>query len=252
MPRAKVAYQLHLQHTTIPSLLDGAHRLDELGVDAILASDHMFPFSGSPDGPTFECNTVLAAIAMVTERARIGALVNGNSYRNPELLAFMTGTIDHLSGGRAILGVGAGWARRDYEQYGYEFGTVQTRLRDFGEALPRIQARLKKLTPPPVGPVPILIGGGGERVTLRLVAQYADMWHGFGDAEQWGRKNRILDEWCEKVGRDPKAITRMCGAAGFDDRELDALIEAGAQTVVMEGDDPVDFSRVERLLKRYS
>jgi probable F420-dependent oxidoreductase len=252
MPRAKVAYQLHLQHTTTQSLLDGARRLDELGVHAILASDHMFPFSGSPDGPTFECNAVLAAIAVVTRRAQIGALVNGNSYRNPELLAFMTGTIDHLSGGRAILGVGAGWARRDYEQYGYEFGTVQSRLRDFEEALPRIRSRLKKLTPPPVGPVPILIGGGGERVTLRLVAQYADMWHGFGDAEQWGRKNRVLDDWCDKVGRDPKTIERMCGAAGFEDRELDALIEAGAQTIVMEGDDPVDFGRVERLLERYS
>lgn len=251
MPSVKVAYQLHLQHTTVESLLEGARRLDALGVDAILASDHMFPFSGSPDGGTFECNTMLAAIATVTRRARIGALVNGNSYRNPELLAFMTGTIDHLSGGRAILGVGAGWARRDYEQYGYEFGTVQTRLKAFEEALPRIRSRLKKLTPPPVGPVPILIGGGGERVTLRLVAQYADMWHGFGDAEQWGRKNRVLDEWCEKVGRDPKAIQRLCGASQFDERELDALVEAGAQMIVMEGDDPVDFPRVERLLERY-
>lgn len=252
MPRVQVAYQLHLQHTTVPSLLDDARRLDGLGVEAIFVSDHMFPFSGSPDGATFECNTMLAAIAMITERARIGALVNANSYRNPELLAFMTGTIDHLSGGRAILGVGAGWARHDYEQYGYAFGTVQTRLRELGEALPRIRSRLKKLTPPPVGPVPILIGGGGERVTLRLVAEHADMWHGFGDAGQWGRKNQILDEWCARVGRDPATIQRLCGASLFDDRELDALVGAGAQMIVIEGDDPVDFARVQRVLKRYA
>ena len=123
----------------------------------------------------------------------------------------------HISDGRLILGVGSGWFEKDYDEYGYEFGTAGGRLNDLAEALPRIESRLGKLNPPPTRKIPVLIGGGGERKTLRLVAKHADIWHSFGDPEVIERKVSILRQHCAAAGRDPAEIEISVGVNGSPD-----------------------------------
>jgi probable F420-dependent oxidoreductase len=225
-------------------------RCEEVGVDALFNWDHFFPLFGAPDGLHFECWTMLGAMAEVTERPQIGALVTCNSYRNPDLLADMARTVDHISGGRVILGIGAGWFERDYDEYGYTFGTAPDRLRDLGAALPRIRSRLARVNPSPVGSVPIMIGGRGPKVTLRLTAEHAAIWHGFGAPEEWAKSNAILDEWCEKLGRDPAEIERSVTVQAAHADRLDDFRQAGATLLVAGIDGPeFDLSLVERLVR---
>ncbi len=248
MARFKVGVQLQPQHTSVDELRRAWVAADELGVDSVSVWDHFFPLSGEPEGSHFEGWTLLAAMAADTSRAKVAVLVTCNSYRNPDLLADMARTVDHISGGRAVLGIGAGWFERDYDEYGYDFKTPGARLGALGEALPRIKRRLAALNPPPVGELPIMIGGGGEKVTLRLVAEHADWWNGFGPPESFAHKNEVIDGWCREVGRNPSEILRTCTISADDVANAAAFADAGAGHLFVQCPHPFDLGPAERLL----
>jgi probable F420-dependent oxidoreductase len=242
MPDVRIAVQLHPQHADYPEIRRAAAEAEEIGVDVLYNWDHFYPlyggevYGGKSDanvGKHFECWTMLGAWAEATEKVKIGALVTCNSYRNPQLLADMARTVDAISGGRLIFGIGSGWFEKDYDEYGYEFGTAIGRLKALDAAMPIIKDRLAKLDPQPTGDLPILIGGGGENVTLRIVSEYADIWHVFGSPEVFAHKSAILDDWCTKSGREASGVERSVGfdPKNFDD--LDAYVAAGADEITI-------------------
>jgi alkanesulfonate monooxygenase SsuD/methylene tetrahydromethanopterin reductase-like flavin-dependent oxidoreductase (luciferase family) len=159
----------------------------------------------------------------------------------------MARTVDHISGGRLILGIGSGWFQRDYDEYGYDFGTAGSRLDVLGESLPRIVDRWAKLNPAPTRRIPILIGGGGEKKTLRHTAKYADIWHGFGNPEVAAHKGKVLDEWCSQIGRDPAEIERSFGVGEYSPKEFaDGALAAGITMFTVHcGGPDYDLSRLE-------
>ena len=223
----RLGVQVAPQHALYPNIRDTVAAIEDAGADIVFNWDHFYPLSGEPDGLHYESWTMLAAIAEQTSRVELGALVNCNSYRNADLQADMARTIDHISGGRFIFGTGSGWFERDYDEYGYTFGTVGERLDALAENLPRIEARWAKLNPPPLRKIPVLIGGGGEKKTLAIVARHADIWHSFSDADTLKRKLGILGEHCERVGRDINEIEISTELRSRSEAEAIEALELG-------------------------
>ena len=207
-----------------------ATRIDALGYDHLWTWDHLYAIFGDPYQPIFEGYATLAAWAKVTRKSRLGLLVGANTFRNPGLVAKLVTTIDHISGGRAILGIGGAWFEQEHAEYGIEFGASPgTRLTWMDEAVGAMRALLdgEPVTSPPDGrydfkdlrmlpePVqdhlPIMIGGAGERKTLRSVAKHADMWNAMGSVEKLRHKVSVLRVHCETVGRDFDQIELTVG-----------------------------------------
>ncbi len=217
------------QFTEWPALLAAGVRADELGYDSLWTWDHVYPIVGDSHGPNFEGWLTITAWAQATKRARIGLMVGANTFRNPALVAKMATTLDHISGGRAILGVGGAWFEEEHRDFGMDFGSgFPERLRWLGEALPIMRGMLdgaeptargdhyhsqntRNLPGPIQAHLPICIGGGGEQVTLKLVAKYGDMCNIGGTIEQIRHKEEVLVGHCEAVGRDPSEIERTIG-----------------------------------------
>lgn len=209
---------------TVKTLLDRAEMAERLGYHSFWLVDHFWS-PGMPDVDLLEAVTMMSALAARTERVRIGTLVLCNSFRNPALLAKSLTTIDHISNGRLEVGLGAGWMEQEYRANGYEFPSVGTRLRQLDEGLQILKAmftenranfkgRYYTVTDAPNNPKPvqkphppIMIGGAGEKVMLRLVAKYADRWNCPAGYRDFKKTLGVLHEHCRAVGRDPKDIT---------------------------------------------
>ena len=213
-----------------PSFLAAAQRADRLGFDHVQTWDHVLAIFGDRRQPIWEGYTALAALAQATEQTRLGLFVGANTFRNPALVAKSMVTIDHISGGRTLLGIGGAWFETEHQEFGFDFGSgFGQRLDWLAEAVPAIRTLLDggevtsapggryafdhlRIEPPPLqAHMPIMIGGGGEKKTLRIVAQYADIWNVFGMPATVAHKDQILREHCEAVGRDPEAIERSMG-----------------------------------------
>ena len=229
MPKVQFGALCWNQYTDWPSLLEAGKRADRLGYHSLWTWDHLYPIVGSSDGPIHEGWLTLAAWAQATERIRIGLMVGANTFRQPALTAKMATTLDHISDGRATLGIGAAWFEEEHLAYGLEYGEgFPERLRWLAEALPILRGMLRGENPTAKGPhyraravrndpppvqarLPLLIGGGGEQVTLKLVGRYADANNVGGGIEKVRHKEAVLLRHCEAVGRDPAEIERTTG-----------------------------------------
>jgi len=231
---------------TWSGVLDLWRHLESTGWDVACVTDHFLPNTKEREGAMLESWSTLSALAALVPRMRVGTIVLGNTYRHPAVVAKMAAQVDIISGGRLLLGMGAGWQQNEHEAYGIPFYTMKERLERLDEACEVIRSlwtkkrsdfkgRYYQLSDAPLDPKPVqsphpelMIGGGGEKVTLRIAAQHADHWNTWGGPEILARKGRILDEHCKTVGRDPKTIHRS------------------AVMVPVITDDPAEVAKVEQ------
>ncbi len=218
------------QHVAWPELVDVWQLADAVGFDTAWTFDHFFPIMSDPTGPQFEGWITLTALAMKTERVRVGTLVTGITYRHPAVLAKMGASLDVITGGRLEMGLGAAWFELEHQAYGIEFQPTAERIRrldetceiikrlwtqpvtDFEGRYYRLQQAYCEPKPVQKPRPPIMIGGGGEQLTLRVVAKHADEWNLFGSPDEFRRKIAILEEHCRAVGRDPATIEKSVAA----------------------------------------
>ena len=215
-----------------------AAHAERTGWDGVWVPDHFMPDGERSLSPRLEGWTTIAGIAARVDRVRVGVLVTGNTYRHPAVLANMAATVDHISGGRHVLGLGAGWQENEHEAYGITFPDVPERLARLDEACQVIrllltqersnfEGRFYRLVDAPCEPkpiqrrLPLLVGGSGENVTMRIAARYADEWNSWGLPDLMAHKSEVLDRHCAEIGRDPAEIKRSAQALVMmsDDKE---------------------------------
>jgi probable F420-dependent oxidoreductase len=245
----RIGVQLKPQHADYAQIRQACAAAEEAGVDIVFNWDHFWPLGrgSAAQGKHFECWTMLGAWAQSTSRVEFGPLVSAIGYRSPDLLADMARTVDHISGGRLILGVGAGFREKEYAEYGFPFGTPAERAAQLGDGLATIGRRLAVLNPPPVRKIPILVAGAGERTTLGLVARHADIWNALlPDEESYQRKSRLLDEHCARIGREPGAIERSVLVAGPPERLGEQHLALGATLFIVMMNPSDSLAEVER------
>lgn len=246
-------------------ILSLAQHVERTGWDGVWYADHFMPNAEDTSAPWPEAWVTLSALAAQVPRVRIGTLVAGNTYRHPAVLAKMAATLDHISEGRVVLGLGAGWQENEHQQYGIDFYSLAERLGRLDEACQVIKALYgsekanfhgqyyqldnASLEPKPAQtPLPLLVGGGGEKVTLRITAQHADEWNVWGTVDTLKHKMGVLDQHCAKLGRDPKTIARSAVALLFmseDQKFLDQMRAADLQQAAIIGT-PDDVAQTVR------
>lgn len=248
-------------------VLASALEAEKLGFDAVYLADHFMPGADPASGPRLEAWTTLAALAARTRRVRLGVLVSGNTYRHPAVLAKMAATIDRISNGRLVLGLGAGWQRNEHEAYGIELPEIPELLGRLDEACQVIkllfsnewsdfsgrwyQLRQAPCEPKPLQePLPLLLGVAGEKISMRIAARHADIWNYWSTPETIAPKLAVLERHCEEIGRDPKSIERSTQALvrlSEDQTERERLrAEAGGQPTIIGS-----ASEVAEALGRY-
>jgi alkanesulfonate monooxygenase SsuD/methylene tetrahydromethanopterin reductase-like flavin-dependent oxidoreductase (luciferase family) len=260
-PKVRLSILAWQQYTAWEPLRDLARTVEELGFDAIWTWDHLYPIRGSVEGQIFEGYLVLAGWAAVTERIPMGLMVGAVPFRNPALVAKMVTTLDHMTGGRMIAGMGGAWFEEEHVAYGIEFGPwVGARLDWLDEATTIIRGMLDGTRPsgrrfydtkavinsplPIQRHLPIVIGGSGEKKTLATVARFADIWNVWGDVETIRHKDEVLRRWCAEVGRDPDDIERTYNAGAVVIRRTRSAADAMAaeiQRVNGGWDEPLDL-----------